>query len=99
MLSFLAGSGRLTDRKARLFAVACCRTIRGLLTDERSRHAVKVAERYADGTATAAELDDACGSARRAALDARWDVGREAAWGTTWRYLWSPAGDDGDSEG
>jgi hypothetical protein len=58
--------GVLTDQQLRRFACWCVRKVWHLLTDERSRHAVEVAERYADGHATKEELIEARASARAA---------------------------------
>jgi hypothetical protein len=73
--------GRVTDRQMRLLACACCRRGWDALRDERSRHAVLVAERYADRQATAAELTRARRSAEAVvAGDARWWEGLQRLW-------------------
>lgn len=59
MMKFLWKSEKITDRKRRLFGVAVCQRIWNYLTDERSRTAVEVAAKYADGEATLEELTSA----------------------------------------
>ena len=59
----------------RLYAVWCARQVQHLMTDSRSLAALDVAERYANGKATADEL----AAARGAARDAAWAAG-DAAW-------------------
>lgn len=56
MLQHLTHHNLASDRKLRWFACACVRRVWHLLTDERSRRAVEVAEQYADGEAGADEL-------------------------------------------
>jgi hypothetical protein len=57
MLGFLRG--RASDRKLRLFAVACCRRMWDLLPDERCRSAFETAERFADGLASLDSIREA----------------------------------------
>jgi hypothetical protein len=53
MLEFLRG--KASERKLRLFTVACCRGIWHLISDSRSRQAVETVERAVDGNATEQE--------------------------------------------
>ena len=50
---------RLSERKSRLFACACCRRIWRLLPLGLAQQAVEMAERYADGKATRMRLNKA----------------------------------------
>ncbi len=74
------------DRTLRLFGVFCARSVEHLMTDQRSRDAIDVAERFAKGEATAEELSAAWSAARaasdaaRAASAAAWAAARAAAW-------------------
>jgi hypothetical protein len=72
MLAYLLQSGRASDRKRRLFTVASYRRVWHLLSDERSRTAVEVSERHADGLASRAEVD-AAWEAAEAAGHRGWD--------------------------
>jgi hypothetical protein len=102
-----------SERKLRLYAVACCRSALHLLTDERSRKAVEASEGFADGDITIERL--------AAARNAAWSVVRasrpsleieatkndfaiSAAYEAAWNPLqkkriipWHPAWDSGAS--
>lgn len=73
-------------RKLRLYVCACCRRLRQHLHDERSRQALEVAERYAEGACSRDELAVARTAAEQAAGKGLWylgwySAGREAVAG------------------
>lgn len=76
------------DRDARLFAVWCARQVEYLMTDQRSKNALDVAERHANGEADDSEL----AAARAAAWGAAW-AARDAARGAAWAAAGDAAGD------
>jgi hypothetical protein len=51
--------GKRNARELRLFSCGCCRRLGDLIADERARGAIDVSERFADGRATRAELNNA----------------------------------------
>jgi hypothetical protein len=70
---------RASQRKLRLFAIACCRRVWHLLATDDCRRAVKVAERFADGLASEAELIDAADLVRKSWLETMPKNRRESA--------------------
>jgi hypothetical protein len=81
MLEFLRG--KVSDRKLRLFACACCRQVWHLL-DRQGRTIVKVAEDFAEGKAPQQKLSKANAAAQAAAGHARWDVPSDASSPSAW---------------
>jgi hypothetical protein len=99
------GEQGLISRELRLFACACCRHVSELMNDNRSRQAVDVAERYADGNASRDELKagyDAAGLAVRSIKQRIKEINSAAQAGVGgqdnegWRLLsiddWHPEG-------
>jgi hypothetical protein len=76
MLDFLRG--KASGRKLRLFACAGCRRVWGSLQDDRSRGAVEVAERLADGLSSDIESRDAVRQAVAACEERHAELAAEA---------------------
>jgi hypothetical protein len=81
---------RVSDRKLRLFAVACCRRLWGLLDDPRSREVVDVVEQYADGLVPSATLQRAMEAASEAAEAEAGDEAELTPGDTAWLIAYSP---------
>ena len=87
LLHFLSDKG--TERQWRLFAVACCKRIDRFMADDRSRRAVEVAERYAEGAATVEALEEARSAAQDAQAEAKrveWETEAQEDFCITPRY-------------
>ena len=84
------------DQTYRLYACRCVRDtpladgrrVWDLLTDQRSRTAVEVAEKFANGNATQNEM----AAARDAAWDATWDTAGDTARAAAGAATWDTAG-------
>jgi hypothetical protein len=79
MLEFLRG--RVSERRLRLFACACLRRVWDVLTEEDSRKAVEIVERYADGEIRKEELAAARDAANNASSDVMGCTAVNAAFG------------------
>jgi len=89
MLEFVRG--KVSDRKLRLLVVACCRSVWHLLTDDRSRRAIEVAERFADGTASDVELASAWEAAGEVSPAEHGGAARDRAWRNAHAAAWYAA--------
>jgi len=72
------------DKEIRLYAVWCARQVHHLMTDPRSLAALGVAERFAIGEATEADLSAAWVAAEAAIEDGIGNATWEAAWAAAW---------------
>jgi hypothetical protein len=85
MLEFL--QGKASDRKLRLFAVACCRQNSDLLADTHNRLAVDTSEKFADGLVSRRELK----AIRRVVWEGLSDTDSKAAWEAAGVRAWEAA--------
>jgi hypothetical protein len=89
MLEFLRGTA--SERKFRLFSVACCRRIWHFLRDERSKEMVEVVEQFADGNNDQAAMEKArkAAWAARIAFPSRAARAACAASSNSWETAWA----------
>jgi hypothetical protein len=91
MLLFLSDRGMLTDRRARLFAGACCRRIWAYFPDSCLWETVDLSDRLADGAATEEAFQ---AGARRAREYAESEEGRATEVGCSAAYAAASLGTD-----
>src|SRR5262245_39027698 len=95
MLEYL--QHKASARKLRLVAVACCRWLWHLLTDDRSRQAIAVAELFADGRVSGRALWRAWEAAGDVSPAGHGAAAREQFWHNAHTAAWrvaEPAADD-----
>jgi hypothetical protein len=80
--------GKRMPRQRRLIAVAACRRFLDEMADPASRHAIKVAERFADGKASEEERQRAFESAQAVALSRLPKDQDKVAW-NVWRLAYA----------
>jgi hypothetical protein len=86
MLAFLQEGGKLSERKARLFAVVCCRRVWNLFAERASQEVIALLERSVEGEAIEEELT----TVRHQALSAaRAKRGRRFSVNTAWAARWA----------
>lgn len=99
MLAYIGA--KASDRKLRLFAVACCRRIWHLITAEQARRAVALSEQYADQEVSLYELSLAASNAMlhvdKCYRADRPDGGAYAAYSTASPYERDDLGNFGDT--
>lgn len=98
MLDFL--QRKASDRKLRLFAVACCYSVWNLLSQKRMRKVVKLCELFADGLATDEEFRDAVEATGRPGANSpprRWSDKQLTLWYMAWTAARACCCDSGET--
>jgi len=115
MLECLRGKrfqGAISERKIRLFGMACCRRIKSLLAAECGQHALEVGERLAEGVVSHEERAAACRAVAallqslptdtpasvQAAYEAVWFVAGASSWNGKDASEWALVARDRESD-